>query len=183
MAAVVITGFMGTGKTRVGEIVARVTKRTFIDIDALVERSEGSTVAEIFRDRGEPYFRACERRAVREAVKNESAVIATGGGTMMDPENAAHLCAAGPVVCLTARPEVLLGRIAAQGGVRPLLDVADPAARLGVLLGERMETYEKVADFFVDTSDRNIDEVARDVVRFLARKDGGEGRAGGRCRS
>lgn len=179
MAAVVITGFMGTGKTRVGGIVAREMKRPFLDTDAMIEQAEGKPVSEIFRAHGEAYFRECERAAVRNAARECTAVIATGGGTMMDEENAARLRAAGPVVCLWARPELLLERVRAERSVRPLLDVPDPMTRLRELLEERRDAYAQVADVMLDTSDRSPEEVATEVVQFLARRGAGDPNAPG----
>jgi len=98
----VLTGFMATGKTEVGRLLARRLGRPFVDTDGLVETAARCSVAQIFAGDGEAYFRRLERDAVEEACAVPDAVIATGGGTLLDPDNRRRLVGAGPVVCLTA---------------------------------------------------------------------------------
>src|SRR5206468_2255832 len=119
---------MATGKSEVGRRLARRLGRPFVDLDQLVEAAAGRTVAAIFASEGEARFRALERDAVEEACAVPDAVIATGGGTLLDPENRRRLAAAGPVVCLVASPEEIARRV---GDVtnRPLL-VGDNGDRL-----------------------------------------------------
>ena len=105
MAVVILTGFMATGKTEVGRKLAALLGAPFVDTDALVESATGRAIADIFARDGEPHFRALEREAVERACAIDGAVVATGGGTLLDPENRRRLAAAGPVVCLTAAPD------------------------------------------------------------------------------
>ena len=102
MPRLVLTGFMATGKTEVGRLLARRLGRPFVDTDGLVETAARCSVAQIFAGDGEAYFRRLERDAVEEACAVPDAVIATGGGTLLDPDNRRRLVGAGPVVCLTA---------------------------------------------------------------------------------
>src|SRR5512146_2178710 len=111
---------MATGKSEVGRRLARVLGRPFVDIDGLVEADAGRSVAEIFAAEGEPAFRAREREAVARACAVPDAVVATGGGTLLDPENRRRLAAAGPIVCLAASPEDILRRVP-DPAARPLL--------------------------------------------------------------
>jgi shikimate kinase len=173
MTIVVLTGMMGSGKTSVGERLAVRLDATFVDTDVLVERAEGRSVAAIFARDGEAAFRAAEKRAIREALALPRAVVATGGGAIVDPENLATLRAAAPIVCLTARPDVLLARARAAGPTRPLLQDADPAARLAALLAARAPAYAR-ADLTIDTSTRALDDVVAEVLAFLRRRGGAE---------
>ena len=166
MATVVLTGFMGTGKTSLGERLATRLGRPFVDTDALIERGEGRSVAAIFARDGEAHFRTVERRAIAAAVAVPGAVIATGGGAIVDPENLATLRAAAPLVCLVARPEVILARTAATGPARPLLRGDDPMRRIADLLAERAPAYANV-DLTLDTSDRPLDELVAELETFL----------------
>src|SRR5712692_1606941 len=93
---------MATGKTEVGRRLARRLGRPFVDIDGLVEAASGKKVADIFASEGEARFRQLERAAVAEACLVPEAVVATGGGTLLDAENRRRLAAAGPIVCLAA---------------------------------------------------------------------------------
>ena len=138
MVLVVLTGFMATGKTEVGRKLAALLGAPFVDTDALVESATGRRIADIFAKEGEPHFRALEREAVERACDVEGAVVATGGGTLLDPENRRRLAAAGPVVCLTATPDELLRRVGG-GADRPLLAGGDRGARIRELLAARAE--------------------------------------------
>lgn len=173
MTIVVLTGMMGTGKTSVGERLAAELGVPFVDTDVLVERSAGRSVAAIFASDGEAAFRVAEKRAIREALQVPGAVVATGGGAIVDPENLAVLRAAAPIVCLTARPDVILARVRAAGPTRPLLRDADPAARIAALLAARATAYAE-ADLTIDTSARALADVVADVRAFLRRRGGRE---------
>jgi shikimate kinase len=156
---------MGTGKTEVGRRLARALRRTFVDIDRLVEAKAGRSVAAIFAEDGEAGFRALERAAVAEACALPDAVIATGGGALLDPENRRRLAAAGPVVCLTATPEDILRRV---GGAetRPLLAACasdeERLARIRELMAARATAYGS-ATHVVDTSGLTVDQTVERV--------------------
>ncbi len=174
MTTVVLTGFMGTGKTSVGERLAARLGARFVDTDALVEQAEGRSVAAIFAADGEAAFRAAERRAIAAALAEPHAVVATGGGAVTDPQTLATLRAAAPLVCLTAPPEVILARVQAAGPTRPLLQDPEPAARIRALLAERAAAYG-AADLTVDTAAQPIDAVVDTIAAFLQAR----GRTGG----
>ena len=156
---------MGTGKTEVGRRLARTLGRTFVDTDRLVEAKAGRNVAAIFAEVGEAGFRTLERVAVAEACGLPDAVVATGGGTLVDPENRRRLAAAGPIVCLTAAPEEILRRV---GGAqsRPLLagcaSNAERLARIRELLAERATAYGS-ATHTIDTTGATVDQVVARV--------------------
>jgi shikimate kinase len=163
MGVIVLTGFMATGKSEVGRRLARCLGRAFVDTDQMIESRAGKSVAAIFASEGEPEFRRLERAAVADVVTHAEAVVALGGGAVLDPANVACVRQAGVLVCLTARPDTILARV---GDVtrRPLLAGGDPRAAVERLLAERREAYETAADLMVDTSDRTIDEVV-DAIR------------------
>jgi shikimate kinase len=163
MAQLILTGFMGTGKTEVGRRLARATSRAFVDTDNLVEVAAGRSIADIFATDGEARFRELEREAVRRAVAVPDAVVATGGGALLDPESRRVLLAAGPVICLTATPEEILRRVGG-GDERPLL-AGEPAARLATIrtLLEARDASYRLATHRVDTTARSIDEVVGEI--------------------
>jgi shikimate kinase/3-dehydroquinate synthase len=166
----ILTGFMGTGKTAVGQEIARRLGHEFVDMDALIEAREGMAVAEIFAQRGEATFRRleaalCRELAARSGLGPESArgmVIAAGGGALIPDANREILSASGPVVCLTASPDVVVRRLEAAGD-RPLLDVPDRRARIAALLEERAEAYRRIP-LQVDTTGLTIAQVAGQVL-------------------
>ncbi len=161
---------MGTGKTEVGRSLARALGRGFVDTDRLVEVRAGRSVAEVFAKEGEAGVRARERAAVAEACALPDAVIATGGGALLDPENRRRRAAAGPIVCLTAAPEEILRRVG-EAESRPLLAGAsdEPArlARIRELLATRATAYGS-ATHTVDTTGLTVDQV---VERIRATMD------------
>jgi shikimate kinase len=165
MAQLILTGFMATGKTEVGRRLARATSRAFVDTDNLVEVAAGRSIPEIFAAEGEARFRVLEHEAVRQAVAVPDAVVATGGGALLDPESRQLLLAAGPVVCLTATPEEILRRAGASAADRPLLAAATATERLAkvrALLEARDATY-RMATHRIDTTGRSVDDVVAEI--------------------
>jgi shikimate kinase len=159
---VTFTGFMGTGKTCVGREIARRLGREFVDMDTLIEDREGMTVAEVFAQRGEAYFRCLEAALCHELAARWGLVIATGGGALIPDENREILSASGPVVCLAASPDEILGRLEAAED-RPLLDVPDRRVRIAALLAERSKTYRRIP-LQVDTTGLTVAQVADRVM-------------------
>ena len=161
---IVLTGMMGSGKTAVGERLARCLGLPFYDADALLEAEAGQRIADLFAGEGEARFRSLERQLIARLLARPPGVIATGGGAFVDPENRNRLRAAGTVVSLLAPPEVLLARVLPAAD-RPLLKGPDPLGRLRALLAVRLPAYAE-AHHLLDTSDRTPDEVA-DLLRRL----------------
>jgi shikimate kinase len=157
---------MGTGKTEVGRELARALGRTFVDTDRLVEAKVGRRVRDIFATDGEDRFRALEREAVAEACGIPDAVVATGGGALVDADNRRRLAAAGPIVCLTATPEEILRRVGDPAS-RPLLascaNDTERLARIRALLAARATAYGSAAHT-IDTTGLTVGQVV-DRVR------------------
>ncbi len=159
----ILVGLMGAGKTTVGERCATRLERPLVDTDDLVETATGATVAELFATRGEDRFREFERAAVADACSSPvPAVIACGGGAVLDGDNRGRLRAAGLVVWLRAAPAELAARVGTGAG-RPLL-VRGPAPTLERLAEARAAAYEAAADVTVDTDGRAIDDVVAEVL-------------------
>lgn len=164
---IILTGFMGVGKSSVGTRLARDLGFSFVDTDELIEADQKATITEIFSSFGEPYFRDVETRVIRRVLEGESRVVSTGGGAVIREQNRAAFKEGGLTVCLTARPEVIYDRIRHETH-RPLLQVADPLARIRELLDGR-EQYYRQADLVIDTSDKTVDQVIgeiREKVRY-----------------
>lgn len=163
---IVLAGFMGTGKSSVGRRLAARLGREFVDTDALIEQEAGTSITRIFADQGEVEFRVREKRAVAVAVGEDGRVVAVGGGAILDGDNLVAMKAGGPVVCLTARPEIVLSRVAHDTG-RPLLQGPQPLETIRGLMAERADAYAR-ADVTIDTSDLTPDEVVERLLNALA---------------
>lgn len=146
----VLTGFMGTGKTTVGRLVAEQLGRPFVDMDALIEQRAGLSIPAIFATRGEAAFRRMERELCHELAARDGLVIATGGGALIDPVNRALMIGSGVVICLEASPDVLLARLQMQQN-RPLLDGSALPERIHALLKTRRAAYAALP-YHLDTS-------------------------------
>src|SRR5918995_4211527 len=157
---VVLTGFMGTGKSTVGRLLADLLGFQFVDTDAVIERRFGA-VETIFRERGEDAFRAIEREVAGELTAGDRVVIATGGRMMPDPVIAETLGADAHVFCLVASPETIAARVL-NGPVRPLLAGPDARARITELLAERAAAYAAFEQ--VSTDSRTAADVAHDLA-------------------
>ena len=156
---IILTGFMGTGKTAVGKRLAKRLGWRFVDIDQLIETSARQPIAKIFSERGEAVFRRLEHRCIHRAVHDCHQVIATGGGAFVDPRNRATLRVSGPVVCLTAKPETIVARVGRRLETRPMLaGRPSPLMRINTLLAQRASAYAH-ADLTIDTSHLSIEEV------------------------
>jgi len=165
-APIFLVGFMASGKSTVGRLVASRLGWAFHDLDRVIAEGAGRTIPEIFAQEGEEGFRRREAAAVREAAGLRRAVIATGGGAACREVNLTAMLAAGHVVALVVTPEEVVRRTQGRTA-RPLLDgVADPLAVAAELLRAREPFYAR-AHASIETRDRSPDEVAGAVLRVL----------------
>lgn len=160
----VLTGFMGTGKSTVGRLLAVRLGYDFVDTDELIVARDGRPIADIFRESGEDLFRQWEARVSQELGQAEGLVIATGGRLMLDEVNAVALLQNGRAVCLTAEPETIIARLAVDER-RPLLAVADPATRIKQLLAARKEAYGRFPQ--ITTEGKTPEQVAREIETLM----------------
>ena len=159
---IVLTGFMGTGKSTVGQIVAERLGWPFVDTDAWIERDTGQPIPQIFAQHGEAAFRRMERNACARAAQLERHVVATGGGSLLGAETRAAFLACGLVVCLRADLDTILRRLG-SGADRPLF--GGDRARLGDLLAARAPLYDSLPHQ-VETTGRSPEAVAEEIVRL-----------------
>ena len=157
-----LIGFMGTGKSSVGQLVAGQLRFAFLDTDHEIEALAGKKITDIFAQDGEPAFRQWEQQIVAELVSRNKTVIATGGGLPVSESNLASLKTHSLVVCLWASPEKIWERVRGQSH-RPLLNDSDPLIKIRQLL-EIREPYYRQADVLVNTEMRPLREVVQQVV-------------------
>jgi shikimate kinase len=163
---VVLTGFMGTGKTTVGVLLAERLGFDFVDTDALIEARHGP-IPEIFRSSGESAFRRFEHDVAVELGARSSHVVSTGGRLLLDPANAAALGRTGSVFCLTATIRTTLDRVMNDAvGTRPLLAGSNVRERIETLLAERAEGYAQFIQ--VPTDGRDPEQIVDEIIDLLA---------------
>lgn len=157
-----LCGFMATGKSSVGKQLAAAIRYRFADMDDLIERETGMSIPQIFASQGEPAFRELESRMVERIAAWTGYVVATGGGTVVNPQNLQTLKRSGVVVCLTADIRTILLR-AGAGETRPMLQGGDKQERIRQLLQLREPFYAQ-ADIVVDTSPLTINQVVNQIL-------------------
>jgi shikimate kinase len=157
-----LIGFMGTGKTSVGRLVAEQLNFEFLDTDEQIQTRTGRTIADIFKQHGEPAFREMEGQLVVELSARKNVVISTGGGLPANQQNLEKLKSHALVICLWSAPEKIWERVHHQSH-RPLLHDADPQKKIRDLLTIR-EPFYKQADVLINTDTRNLREVTQQVV-------------------
>lgn len=179
MKNIILTGFMGTGKTKVGELLAEKLNYSFVDLDSLVEKREGKKISQIFAEKGEDYFRQKEREALQEVLQGEGLarergqdqgtpkgqVISTGGGVLLREENRRLMEEKGTLICLKASPEEIYLRTRGSQE-RPLLEVEEPLEKIRELLKERKELYEKIS-ISLSTDGKSPEQVAGEIISII----------------
>jgi len=162
---IILCGFMATGKSSVGKRLAAKLHYRFLDMDSLIEEETGMTIPQIFSTQGEPAFRALESRMVERIAGWSGYVVATGGGTIVNPQNLETLKRCGVVISLTADIRTILLR-SGKGDTRPLLQGENKSERIRQLMKQREPFYAQ-ADIVLDTSTLNINQVVRRLVARL----------------
>lgn len=160
-----LIGFMGAGKTTVGQVLAEKIGYRCVDPDQVLEENAGSTISTIFSEYGEDYFRELESKTLESISEGEKQVIATGGGVVIRDRNWDIMKEAGLTVYLKAPIEVLYERIK-DSTHRPLLQVENPLERARELLDKREHLYQK-ADLIIDTEELSVTGVADELIKIL----------------
>ncbi len=165
---VVLVGFMCSGKSTVGRLLAERLGWDFVDFDQTIEQKENRRVAEIFRDDGETRFRALEAELTQEVEDRDAVVLAPGGGWVTQPGLVERLRPDSLFVWLRVQPETVYARQRLQTAVeRPLLAVEQPLEAIRTILEGRLEHYSQ-ADQVVDTDGRDPKEVAAQIAELLS---------------
>lgn len=163
---VFLVGPMGSGKSTIGQMLARQLGLTFLDSDREIEQRTGVDIPTIFDIEGESGFRERERRLIDELSQREGIVLATGGGAVVSEQNRQALTTRGTVVYLETTVEHQLARTA-RDRHRPLLQTADRRERLQQLLSEREPLYRSVADIIINTDAQTARAVAKELAQRL----------------
>ena len=167
---VVLVGFMGSGKSTVGRLLASRLGWSFVDLDEAVEKREGVSVEELFRTRGETAFRALEREAGEAALAEPATVLAPGGGWSLAPGRLETLPSGTLTVWLRVQPETAVRRATGHGRVRPLLSGQDPVGRARELVAQRESVYRRAA-LHLDTERSSPSALVDAIVAHMTNAD------------
>ncbi|HEX3027686.1 MAG TPA: shikimate kinase [Clostridia bacterium] len=170
MNNLILCGFMGCGKTTVGRILASRLGFRHIDMDHWIEQREGTSVPEIFQQRGEPYFRRLEEKAAKELSKFSGCVISTGGGAVLNPEIVRVFRSGGMIIHIDVPLKVIKYRLTGNTG-RPLLDGPAGDDHLLRLYESRLPAYRRAADLTIhNPNNLSAERVAHKIILLLKRK-------------
>jgi shikimate kinase len=161
-----LTGFMGTGKSRLARPLATALGWEALDVDTLIQQRAGDTIATIFERGGEAAFRVIESEIIEEVAQRANVVVATGGGSILAEANRRAMRERGWVVCLEARPDTIAARIrqsSAHVSERPLIAGPDPLTKIAALKEARQPLYAQ-ADFIIHTDDMTPDQITHQVL-------------------
>ena len=164
-ANIVLVGFMGTGKSTVGRVIAQKLGFHFIDTDDVIEQTSKAKISDIFAEHGEVYFRDLESQAVKSVALMKNQVVATGGGVVLRSSNIDLLRTGGPIFCLNATPKAIWDRVRSSRS-RPLLRGPEPLKKIETLLDKRAPYYA-LADHQIETTGVSVDRVADEIISYI----------------
>ena len=165
-----MVGFMGSGKSTVGKILAQSLDQEFVEMDALIEKSQAKEISAIFAQEGESYFRQLEKDLLKELAKKTDLVVSCGGGLVCDPQNIELLKKTGLLVCLSASADTIYERTKEYTS-RPLLEVKDPLSKIQELLVKR-EPYYQQAHHTVSTDNSRPKEISETIIKIIKENNG-----------
>jgi shikimate kinase len=166
-SSVALIGFMGTGKTAVGKALADRLGKEFVEPDGLIEKLVGRSIPEIFKQDGEIAFRELEIEIIKRIAVKDNAVIACGGGIVLNKINVDRLAEECIIINLKASPSVIDRRTSGDKGNRPLLAVTDRLAQIKELQDYRRPYYQRAADFEINTSRLSIKAIVNKIIEKL----------------
>ena len=168
MKNIIFIGFMCSGKSTIGRILAKDINYDFVDTDQWISQKANLTIGEIFEKEGEDYFRELETQTVKEFCETISnSVISTGGGLPIRHENVSYLKELGSVIYLKVSKETVLERLN-PNIERPLLAVENKDERIENFLAKRNPIYEKAADYTIDTNNKSVSAIVEEIRKLLS---------------
>ena len=174
MNNIILYGFKSSGKTSVGQQIAQQLNMNFIDVDRVIEKIYGKRnfvamgARKIYHTEGDKYFRNLEKDAILSLINVENTVIATGGGSVLDPNNVAVLKKIGKLVYLKTTKETIKTRLLSNQS--RLLDDKDFTNSFETMYESRIATYESIADMAIDTNEKDVETIADEIIKKCMRK-------------
>ena len=165
---IVLSGFMGSGKSTVARLLAGMSGRAYVDLDSHIEQEQGMNVNDIFLSLGEERFRELEKEAVKTLSERDGIILATGGGTILDGDNVSALKKNGTIIFLDVTVETIMDRLVGDT-TRPLLMRVDKENAVSELLRGRLPVYTAAADIIVDANDGS-EKAAKEIFKKLLKE-------------
>lgn len=166
MSNIILIGFMGSGKSSVGRLLAEKLERKFVDMDDEIEIAENKTINEIFEEYGEEHFRSLETGYLEKLLTKKNKVISTGGGVIIKEENVEILRKIGVVVYLNTSIEQLMKNLEGDT-LRPLLQGKDVKEKIVNLLRTREPIYFEAANMIIQTEGKSVEDVTNEIIKLL----------------
>ena len=163
MNNIILTGFMGSGKTSTGIRLSRRLQCPFVDTDRLIEQETGKKIPRIFAEEGEAYFRDLETKLIGSLREHRPSVISCGGGAVLREENTAMMKSMGKIVLLTASPMTIYHRVK-DSTSRPVLNGHMNPDDIRKLMQKRRPRYEAAADLIISTDGKSVEEICREIL-------------------
>lgn len=165
MNNIFLIGFMGCGKSIVASYIAKTYDMEIIEMDDEIVNSEGISISEIFKQKGEVYFRDVESKLLQKIANQENKIVSCGGGLVLREQNVEMMKQSGHIVLLTAEPKTIFERLRNDNS-RPLLEGNMNEAFIQELLNKRLPLYEKAADYVIKTDDKEIKEICKEILEY-----------------
>lgn len=166
MKNIILIGFMGSGKSTVGKVLAREMSLEWVDIDHEIENKEKKNIQSIFDDFGEKHFRDLETKYLEQVLNHENRVVSTGGGVVLREENIKTMKRLGTVVFLNAESSQIIENVK-NDDKRPLLKGEKLEERVNKLMGERAALYLEASDIIIQTNGKNIQSIVDEIISLL----------------
>lgn len=163
---IILCGFMGSGKSTIGKILAKRLNVGFIDLDHYITQKRGMSIPYIFEKFGEENFRKSETQAAKNISLLDNHIIALGGGTVVNPENAEILKQSGKIIMLDISAETVLSRLKNDKS-RPLLNTDDKLATIKSMLNKRLPFYKNAADYIIKVDNKSSNEIADEIIKLI----------------
>ncbi len=170
---IILIGYRGSGKSTVGQMLAERLLVPFIDTDIVIEQKAGISIKEMVARKGWPYFRVTEKEVIQGLAQDKNMVVAVGGGAILDPENQSSLKENGVIFYLAASEVTLATRMAKDAKTdaqRPSLSGEEVTAEIGTVLKERETVYREVADYVIDTENRTVYDIVKEIIGIEAKR-------------
>lgn len=164
---IILCGFMGSGKSTIGKLLAKKLNRDFIDLDDYIVEKRGMQISEIFAKYGEANFRKSETQAAKNISGLENYVVSLGGGTVVNPKNAEILKLGGKIFMLDITPENVYERLKHDKS-RPLLQTKDKLKAITDMMNTRLPYYNDAADYKINVDNKEKEEVAEEIIKIIS---------------